>query len=155
MRIAVNSDQLVSAIVYSTVYLLAILVIVATFIPFKLRAGIGLILFYITGVTSLVTLGPAGSGRLYLIMFAVLTTLLLGFRAGLAALLLDIGTIFIWSWAVVKNLNGFSLEMTHQHIQWNGIRWSFLFVNAVITLSLGVLVSVLEKKNLQGAVPLK
>ena len=146
MRIAVNSDQIVSAVVYSTVYLLAILVIVATFIPFKIRAGFGLILFYITGVTSLVTLGPAGSGRLYLIMFAVLTTLLLGLRAGLAALLLNIGTIFIWSWAVMKNLNGFSLEMTHQYIQWNGIRLSFLFINAVITLSLGVLVSVLEKK---------
>ena len=146
LREAIRSDQLVGAAVYTTTYFLTIFVALAKFIPFKVRAWVGISLFYLTGITSLITLGPAGSGRLYLVLFAVLTTLILGLRAGLIALVLNVTSVFLWSWVVVNNMSGFSLEMSDQAIHWNGLRFSFLLTNAVITISLGVMVSVLERK---------
>ena len=74
------------AIVYSLAYLTGILIVFGRFIPFRYRTWIGLLLFYIIGVTALSTYGRMGSGRLWLIVFTVLTTLLLGLRAGVLAL---------------------------------------------------------------------
>jgi two-component system cell cycle sensor histidine kinase/response regulator CckA len=146
MKIAISSGQLFSACVYSAAYIVAIFVIFSKFLPYKIRISIGLFLFYIVGVTSLITLGIYGSGRLWLVTFAVLATLLLGLKAGFIALALNLATLFLWSWAVVKNFSGLSAELSNQPIQWHALNLSFFFMNAVITVSLGVLVSVLEKK---------
>jgi len=146
MRIALKSDQLLSAGVYSAAYLLALLVVFGRFIPFKIRVATGLLLFYVVGITSLITIGPMGSGRLWLLTFAVLTTLLLGLRAGLTALALNMATLLVLSWAINGILSGFSLDASRNPIHWNAISLSFFFMNTVITISLGVLVSVLERK---------
>lgn len=146
MKIAISSGQLVNACVYSAAYIVAIILIFSRFLPYRFRIGIGLFLFYIVGVTSLLTLGLYGSGRLWLVTFAVLTTLLLGLRAGLIALALNLATLFLWSWAVAGNFGGFSYGLNSQTIRWPALNLSFFFMNAVITISLGVFVSVLERK---------
>lgn len=146
MRIAVSSGQLFNACVYSSAYIVAIILIFSKFLPYKIRISVGLFLFYIVGVTSLITLGLHGSGRLWLVTFAVLTTLLLGLKAGLIALAVNLITLFFWSWAVAANFIGITHALTSQTIRWHALNLSFFFMNAVITISLGVLVSVLERK---------
>jgi two-component system cell cycle sensor histidine kinase/response regulator CckA len=146
MQIAINSGQLFNACVYSAAYIVAIILIFCKFLPYKFRISIGLFLFYIIGIISLTTLGLHGSGRLWLVTFAVLTTLLLGLKAGLIALALNLATLFFWSWAVAVNFSGFSYELNIQSIRWHALNLSFFFMNAVITISLGVLVSALERK---------
>ena len=85
--------------------------------------------------------------------FAVLTTLLLGLKAGLIALALNLATLFFWSWAVAANFSGFSYELNIQSIRWHALNLSFFFMNAVITISLGVLVSALAVPSTKGRLP--
>jgi len=146
MRIALGSGQVVNAAVYSLAYALAFLILFGRFLPFKVRIGIGLFLFYAVGITSLVSIGLAGSGRLWLVTFGVLATLLLGLKAGLAALALNVATMLLWSWSAESDVGGLSHHLHEQPIHWMAVNFSFFFMNAVITVSLGVLVSVLERK---------
>jgi PAS domain S-box-containing protein len=107
---------------------------------------IGLLLFYIIGITSLLTYGRMGSGRLWLIVFAVLTTLLLGLRPGIVALTLNILTYSFWVLGVHLGyivLTG-TLAKPYEHLIPS--IFSFFFFSTVVTISLGVFVSVLEKK---------
>jgi len=117
-------------------------------IPFKPRAWTGSLLFYGVGVTSLIALGPVGSGRMFLFAFSLLAGLLLGLRAGLITLVLNIGTFLFVGWMMSTG------RLQWQHItayaaeRWATNGYSFYFLNTVITISVGVLVNALEK-NLQ------
>jgi len=82
------------------------------------------------------------------ISFAVLSSLLLGLRAGLIALFLNICTIFLL--AVFLNtgyLTTTSISYSPSEY-WLATGLTFVFLSTVITISIGVLVAALEK-NLQ------
>ena len=126
--------------------LLEFLLFFGRFIPFGYRAWIGLLLFYIIGVISLSAYGRMGSGRLWLIVFAVLTTLLLGLRAGVLALILNTITYFLWAYGVDHGLIGSAKLAAEKALPLMASTVTFLFMNTLLTVSLGVFVSVLEKK---------
>lgn len=67
-------------VVYATVLALALL----PGIDYRVRIWGLMVLGYVNGVASLARLGLAGSGRLYLLLVPVFTTVLVGTRAGLA-----------------------------------------------------------------------
>ena len=78
INISIKSGQSLTAIIYTLTYLLLITVTFAKVIPFRVRVWTGLFLFYAVGFVSTMTLGLAGSGRMYLFAFSVLACLLLG-----------------------------------------------------------------------------
>ena len=145
LRIAINSGQKLSAVIYSLAYLLCASVYFAKVIPFKIRVWTGLLAFYGVGLTSLIVLGPVGSGRMYLFAFALLASLLLGLRAGFLALVLNISTYFSIGWFLSTG----QLQWPHISAQalenWTTTGYTFFFFNTVITVSTGVLVAALEK----------
>jgi PAS domain S-box-containing protein len=114
-------------------------------IPFKVRAWAGLLIFYGVGLTSLLALGPVGSGRMFLFAFAILASLLLGLRAGIIALALNISTFFSLGWLLSIG----QLHWPHISIQaaekWTTTSFTFFLLNTVGTVSLGVLVAGLER----------
>jgi len=144
----IQIGQWSAATIYTIAYLSLLGIVVIPAIPFKVRAWTGLIMFYGVGLTSLLALGPVGSGRMFLFAFALMASLLLGLRAGALALFLNIGTILCITWALARghlhwpHLADYSLE------KWETAGYTFFFFNAVVTVSIGVLVNALEK-NLQ------
>lgn len=145
---AIDSGQWSNVFVYVMAYLAGLTMVLVPAIPFKIRAWTGLLLFYGVGITSLLALGPAGSGRLFLFAFALLAGLLLGLRAGILALVANICTFILLGWMLSTG------RLQWQHIaviaseKWANIGYTFFFLNTVATVSVGVLVNVLEK-NLQ------
>jgi PAS domain S-box-containing protein len=143
--IAINSGQKLSGAIYTLAYLLAAMVFFAKPIPFKVRVWTGLLIFYGVGLASLIFLGPVGSGRMYLFAFALLASLLLGLRAGILALVLNISTYFSIGWFLSTG----QLQWPHISVQalenWTTTGYTFFFFNTVITVSTGVLVAALEK----------
>ncbi len=145
MKISIQSGMWLNATIFTVVYLFATIITLLRVLPFKFRAWSGMFLFYALGLTSLGTAGPIGSGRIWLFAFSVLTCLLLGTRAGVLALLLNVGTLS--SLALLLKLGYIDL-LPWRHISpdfWIIISTTFMFVNILITISLGVLVTVLEK----------
>ena len=144
MKISVQSGMWLNAFIYTVIYLFGIFITLLPILPFKFRVWSGLFLFYALGLTSLVTAGPVGSGRMWLFAFAVLASLLLGIRAGVLALLINIGTLS--SLTLLLKLGHIDL-LSWLHISpdyWVIIGTTFMFMNTMITISLGVLVTGLE-----------
>jgi len=144
----IQIGQWSTATIYTIAFLTPLCIVVITAIPFKVRAWTGLIMFFGVGLTSLIALGPVGSGRMFLFAFALMASLLLGLKAGALALILNMGTILSITWALSRghlqwpHLVDYSLE------KWKMAGDTFFFFNAVVTVSIGVLVNALEK-NLQ------
>jgi signal transduction histidine kinase/ActR/RegA family two-component response regulator len=113
-------------------------------IPFFLRVIIGLIVVYIPGIAGLILIGADSSGRLWLFSFSIIATLFLGLRAGLAAVAVNVITVF-----------AIGYMLSTGHLQWPDDKaayskiWAitgvtFIFLNSVVTVSLAILVRALE-----------
>ncbi len=134
-----------SAIFYTAVYLCAIIILLVRRIPFVVRAGIGLFLIYILGLATLLTVGPMGNGCIWLFAFAVTATLLLGLKAGLIAMALNISTLFILGQQMNAGHLQWLLTVPYTSKTWNTTLITFAFLSCVIVISLAVLVRNLEK----------
>jgi PAS domain S-box-containing protein len=146
IRIAVNSGDMFNIFLYSLAYIVGILIVFGRAIPFRYRAWIGLILFYVLGVSSLLTFGRMGSGRLWLVTFSVLATLLLGLRAGVLTLFFNVITYTIWVTCFHFGYVTLVTAAAENMLPLKTSIFTFFFINSIMTISLGVFVSVLEKK---------
>jgi len=62
-------------------------------LPYRLRAGSGLLLLFAIGASSLLDNALSGSGRVFLIAFVAVSGLLMGLRVGLFAVLISTATL--------------------------------------------------------------
>jgi GAF domain-containing protein/ActR/RegA family two-component response regulator len=90
-------------IVYAVIFLCVLGLSLARTWPLTTRGGLFIGLIYVLGVASLLSSGLEGSGRVILLAFAVLTTILFGTRAGLNALL---AAALTWGLLAVVFLSG-------------------------------------------------
>jgi two-component system, cell cycle sensor histidine kinase and response regulator CckA len=145
IKIAIASNQAINVAIYTIAYMTAIIVTFVKIIPFRIRAWVGLFLFYLMGVVSLTTVGPVAGGRTWLFMFAVLTTLILGLRAGVIALAFNLTTMVLWIWAWAHSYFAWCQTYQFKANQVLATGFSFFFMNAIVTISIGILVTVLRK----------
>lgn len=143
--ISIQSGQKLNVVVYSLIFLIAIIVTIIRTIPFKIRVWTGLFIFYALGLTSLLTLGPSSSGRLIISAFAVLVSLLLGLKAGIFALALNAATIFLFGLIMKLGYLEFTTILSHDSKYWVASGFTFIFINTIVTISTGVLVDILKK----------
>ena len=139
------TGQWLNAIVFTVAYLVVLTIVTVPGIPFKVRACIGLLIFYGVGVIALLALGPVGSGRMFLFAFALLAGLLLGLRAGLFALALNIGTFLVIGWMLSTGRLQWPHLANYTSGKWAITGNTFFLLNTVVTFSVGVLVNALEK----------
>lgn len=132
--------------VYTLGYLLLLVISLARRrIPFKIRAWIGVFLFYSFGLLPLLTIGPVSSGRIYLFVFAIITVLLLGVKAGFAALTVNICTIVVVGLLADAGRLEWALVTPYAVVIWKNSGSTFIFLNSMITVALSVLIHNLER----------
>ena len=139
------TGQWLNAIVYTLAYLVLLTIASVPAISFSVRVWTGLLLFYGVGLTSLLALGPVGGGRMFLFAFALLATLLLGLRAGILALILNIGTFLSVGWLLSTGHLQWPHLADYTSEKWATAGYTFFFFNTVVTVSIGVLVNAMEK----------
>ncbi|WDP93070.1 MAG: PAS domain-containing protein [Desulfobacter sp.] len=86
---AVKDEMWVNLVAYNAAYLLCIILTFFKKIPFKPRAWTGVLVFLALGFLSIYSVGPTGSGRIWLFSTTIFTTLILGTRAGIVILMLQ------------------------------------------------------------------
>ncbi len=91
-------------LIYAVIFLAVLALSLARTWPLTRRGGLFLGLVYVLGVVSLFSSGLEGSGRVILLGFAVLTTVLFGARAGLSALLAVLLTWALLGFVVTTGL---------------------------------------------------
>jgi two-component sensor histidine kinase len=143
--------------VYSLVYAFGFSVLLLRGLPFRLRAAIGVLGIYLIGVCTLEIAGLAGSGRIWLFCFPILTCLFLGLGWGLFALglnILTMGFFAIWGQDMRPAWDQLYLKLAHREI-WAITSGTLILLNATAIVSLafvlrGLEASLKSSRRLQG-----
>jgi signal transduction histidine kinase len=109
---------------------------------YRLRAWNFCALLYLLGLAMLLTIGQ--SSQIYLMGFPVMAALLLGMRPALHALALNAATLLAVGYLANADIQISPLE-SRPFLKWVVITINFIFVNALITLSIVLLLKGLEK----------
>ncbi len=80
-------------VIFGSAYLLVAGITLYRPLSFQTRVVLAMLVTYAGGTCSLIAVGPHFAGRLWLVAFAAFSCLMLGFRAGLAAVVLNTLTI--------------------------------------------------------------
>ena len=146
MKILLQTGDFFIAAILIVFYLIAVVIVIKRTIPFTVRVWLGVLMYYVTGLLSLILIGPVGSGRSFLIAVCVLVTLMLGLRQGLIALginglsMIFVGMLMSAGMLEWANVADYTIQI------WTVNIGSLIFLSAVITVSTGVLVKQLELK---------
>ncbi len=131
--------------VYTLGYLVIFCILIFRRIPFKIRAWAGSLVFFSFGVLSLMSFGMVGSGRVYLFAFSIVASLLLKMKGGVIALILNIIAMITVGWLAGAGLLGALVKIPYTTELWFYYTATFIWLNAIITISLAMLVQVLEE----------
>lgn len=143
-----HEKRWVNLVVYTLGYLIVILIVWVRRIPFPLRVILGIGVFYLLGLTALLTIGPVSSGRIWLFSFSIIASLLLGLRAGVITLAINLCTLFLVGYLVGQGRLEWATALSMK--LWIITSITFISLNAMITISLAVLVQALEQHLLQA-----
>jgi|GEM_PF-6241781 len=79
---AVRDELWGNLIAFNMAYIICVVIAVFRPIPFKIRAWTGIFVFLGLGFLSIFTVGPTGSGRIWLFSTTIFATLILGIQSG-------------------------------------------------------------------------
>jgi GAF domain-containing protein len=128
-----DGGTVISLSIYGAANLVLILLALLRKLPYKARA-IGLLaIVYLVSVTALTSTGLSGSGRVFLLVIPLISSVLLGSNGGISGLILSILTIIL-----------VGLLMPGEET-WFYSSINFMLVSAVATLTLIILVQQLEQ----------
>jgi PAS domain S-box-containing protein len=115
-------------------------------LQYRMRAFSIVFLCFILGMVLFITVGPFGAGPVWLFFFPVITTLVLGERWSLLALLLNTGFLVVFGAIVALGLYNWGPAVIHSLERWVVIGLNFLLLNMIVTISIAAII-----KGLQSA----
>lgn len=157
-RVVLQHEMWANFIVYSLCYFSIFVIVFVRKISFNIKSIIGLLSFYGLGLIALISVGSAGSGKLYLLSASIIATLLFGVRVGLFTILINSTILVLLGFYILNGTIVWIPENAFAFKSYTTTSATFLFLNATLTISLAVLVRVLEnnlKASQQAALKLK
>ncbi len=143
---SIEKQHLDVAVLYTAGYLGTLCVTFVWRIPYKLRAVLGLLFVYCIGVYTLNIVGLYGSGRIWLLLFSLLSALFLGMRFGFLALVINVLTMV--SYPTLLPGKGEEWKVLYQQIShasmWDIATSTFIAINALSLISIALLMKGLE-----------
>ena len=150
VRFVIQHKMWVSFTVYTLSYFSVFIIVLFRQIPFKTRVAIGLFAFYSLGVVAFVYAVAGGSGKIYLLSSSIVATLLLGIKFGIFSIFINALTLLVLGYFVANGtiawIDGNPVVMKAYIL--TGA--TFIFLNSVITISLGALVHALENNLIES-----
>lgn len=108
-----------------------------------------LIVFYCLGLGLLIMVGPAGAGPLWLLMFSIMTSVLLGTRPVVISLCVNLLTWLVLSIFVYLHLFPWMNTLSNASNLWIIVGVNFICVNVIAAVSVSVLINQVTKMFLQ------
>jgi putative methionine-R-sulfoxide reductase with GAF domain len=108
-------------------------------IPYRVRAVLLLLMFYIAGLQELLRAGMLGDGRMWLVAFTMMTFILLGIRSGVFAVAVSIGTVGIVGRLISTDTITFVSSEVQPYLDSTGFHFltlTFSFAAAVVLFAL-------------------
>lgn len=131
--------------VFNILAYLSLFLLVQKKIRLKTRSIILLLVVYLLALVLLVILGPMGAGYIYLIAFSVIASLLLGLKASIITIAINILTILFIGLGLKTGLFGRLLITNYNWIGWFTASINIILVNFTSAIPVAVILNGLEK----------
>lgn len=148
--IATNNYVFMGFMVVAYLYLLG-LAIFRKRIAYNIRAISMAVLAYLASILALNNLGLVGTGKVWMLFFILFTTIMLGFRAGIIANLIAIGSLVGLGFLTVNGI--MSIQTTRwaayslEPDSWSGAVVSFLLISIVLNFFTGLIIRGIERSR--------
>jgi PAS domain S-box-containing protein len=109
-------------------------------LKYEIRAAMALISFYALGLVIIISVGLLSGGPIWLFAFAVLVGVLLGFKAAIMALTVNVITLTITSWLISAGIFGHTFPFFSTMEAMIAAGTSFILLNTIAAISVAVLV---------------
>lgn len=154
--ISAVKDQLwVNLAAYNLSYLIWCLLIIVKKIPFKVRAWAGMGVLCSLGILSIFSIGPLGSGLIWLYSTTIFATLVLGMRAGVSIMLGQSFCLAVCYYLLQTREDFWTRFIVLTPDSWATTSITLVFLNIVSVLAMGRLIKglalSLEESEKMGA----
>ena len=140
------SDGLYSNLfLYSLCYVLALCITFLRRIPFRGRALAGVALLFAAGMIAILTVGPLGSGRIFLFASGIFATVVLGIGYGLGVFALQIAVLFSYSRLLQADFAGWSNIEFFTPSSWVTSSSTFVFLSLLFVVAMGRMIGGLSR----------
>ncbi|MFP4474929.1 MAG: ATP-binding protein [Desulfatibacillaceae bacterium] len=129
----------------TAMYLLVIVLFVFRRIPYGIRAGSVAFISWFLGMVLTLTLGPFGAGPVYIFGFPVLAAVLLGVRACIAALAVNLLSLAAVGVLISRNVLGWEQAVENSFGKWLVISINFMLWNVVTSISATAVLAGLQR----------
>ena len=139
-------EELWSIAIFDTaIYALVVGLTLFRRIPFHIRAYAIIFSSYFLGLVLVWIVGPGAAGPVWMFMFPVLAGVLLGFRASMTALLINIVTLIGIGLLIHMDFPRWMTPQPHTIERWIVISFNFILLNALAALALSIVLSGLQE----------
>jgi len=142
---AVNDGLYSNLFLYSLCYLFALCITFVRFIPFRARALAGVALLFAAGMIAIFTVGPLGSGRIFLFASGIFATVVLGIGYGLGVFALQIVVLFSYSHLLQADFAGWSNIEFFTPSSWVTSSTTFVFLSLLFVVAMGRMIGGLSR----------
>ncbi|MCP4717976.1 MAG: hypothetical protein GY860_00840, partial [Desulfobacteraceae bacterium] len=134
-------DQLWKLLFFDVFFwILGFLLLTLPHIGFTIRGTISVLIIYGLGLAIIISVGPLSGGPAWLFCFAVISGILLGFRAAVLAVLTNAVTLSIIGFLITNKIWGQTFPFFNSNRLMIVAGINFLFLNALAAISVSVLV---------------
>ena len=137
---ALNDEAWASLCAYVAGYFLCLVITFFNKIPFKIRIWTGVIIVFGLGTLNIFSVGPTGSGRVWLFTAAIFTTLILGIRPGILILFAQSIVLTIFQILLNNDFERWSKIDQYSPQAWTTTSITLIFLSVVCVLAMGRLI---------------
>lgn len=138
IRLCIKEDLWSVAFFDTVIFLMVFVLFFFRQIPFAVRANAIIFSSFLLGLILLSIVGPAASGPVWLFTFPVLAGLIIGARASVYALILNLITLLIIGALIHFDYPGWINPAPHTFERWIVISVNFILLNGIAAMSLAI-----------------
>jgi len=124
---AVHDGLYLNLFLYVACYLFGLFITFAKFVPFVYRAWSGVGILFLAGVIAIFTVGPLGSGRIFLFASGIFATVILGIKSGIFVFILQSIVLFLFSYLLKVDFQTWANIELYSHGSWITSSSTFIF----------------------------
>lgn len=138
---AVHDGLYLNLFLYVACYLFGLFITFAKFVPFVFRAWGGVGILFIAGAIAIFTVGPLGSGRIFLFASGIFATVILGIKAGIFVFILQAIVLFLFSYLLKVDFQTWANIELYSQSSWITSSSTFIFLSIIFVIAIGRMIN--------------
>lgn len=135
----------VQIVVDIAVYIIVIIFLFNSKIPYKIKTSVFLLLVYLLGLSIILTKGPYASGFVYLVSFSIVASVWRGTKVAIITIVLNMLTLIVIGFLCYNNIIIIKDFVSYNLTKWFSLGSNLFLANTISAVSVGLLLDGLER----------